>query len=63
MTKFSVMLTNNSSVVEADGFQVYDKGDLVFFVKSADNEYDLDNVTAFAKGAWVMVEKAPDVAV
>lgn len=64
MTKFIVMLTSNpAATVEADGFQVYDKGDLVFFVKSPNSDYELDNITAFAKGAWLMVEKEPDVAV
>lgn len=43
--------------ITADGFQVYDRGDLVFFTKSTENQYDLDNIAAFAAGKWISVDR------
>lgn len=43
--------------ITAHGFQVYDRGDLVFFDKSAENQYDMDTTSAFAAGKWISVDK------
>lgn len=42
--------------IEADGFQVYDRGDLVFF-NIGQNQYDQDACSAFAAGKWISVDK------
>jgi len=42
--------------IEADGFQIYDRGDLVFF-NQGENQYDQDCSAAFAGGKWISVNK------
>ncbi len=42
--------------IEAEGFNVYDRGDLVFFNRGL-NQYDQDASAAFAAGKWISVDK------
>ncbi len=43
--------------IEAEGFQVYDRGDLIFFNQGQNNQYDQDACSAFAAGKWISVDK------
>lgn len=59
MTKYKVEFADQPhTTIEADGFNVYDRGDLIFFVKSPTDPYDTDNIAAFAAGGWTYVQKA-----